>query len=262
MGRLDDKVAIITGAARGQGAVEAQLFAAEGAKVVVSDILDAEGKETAAGIGDAAIYCHHDVRHEDSWAEVVSAAEQAFGKVDTLVNNAGILLMTPMLETSLEDYMRVIEVNQVGCFVGMKAVAEPMRRAGGGSIINISSTAGMTGTPGLVAYTASKFAMRGMTKVAALELGPLGIRVNSIHPGGVATPMVGMDVDDEVPEERDQFFVGQPIPRIGKASEVAKLALFLASNESSYSTGAEFIVDGGMLAGPQMLSSDALSVDE
>ncbi|MDP6979896.1 MAG: glucose 1-dehydrogenase [Myxococcota bacterium] len=259
MGRLDDKVAIITGAARGQGAVEAKLFAAEGAKVIVTDILDAEGKETAAGIGDAAIYCHHDVRHEDSWAEVVSAAEQAFGKVDVLVNNAGILHMAPMLETSLDEYMRVIEVNQVSCFVGMKAVAEPMRRAGGGSIVNISSTAGMTGTPGLVAYTASKFAMRGMTKVAALELGSLGIRVNSVHPGGVATPMTGLEVDEEVPAERDQNFAGQPIPRIGQASEVANLALYLASDESSYSTGAEFIVDGGSLAGPQVIPGAAFS---
>ncbi|MCP5043610.1 MAG: SDR family NAD(P)-dependent oxidoreductase, partial [bacterium] len=221
MGRLDGKVALITGAARGQGAAEARRFAEEGAKIVITDILDAEGKQTAQSIGDSAIYCPHDVRHEDSWAEVVARAQSAFGKLDILVNNAGILHMAPMLETSLEDYMRVVEVNQVSCFLGMKAVAEPMREAGGGSIVNISSIAGLTGTPLLIAYTASKFATRGMTKVAALELGPLGIRVNSIHPGGVATPMVGMAEGAEVPTEVGEGFTGLPIARIGSATEMA-----------------------------------------
>jgi len=262
MGRLAGKVAIITGAARGQGAVEAKLFADEGARVVLTDILDAEGKETAAAIGDSAIYCHHDVRHEDSWAEIVAAAEQAFGRIDVLINNAGILHMAPMLETRLDDYMRVIEVNQVSCFIGMKAVAEPMKRAGGGSIVNISSIAGMTGTRGLVAYTASKFAMRGMTKVAALELGPLGIRVNSVHPGGVATPMVGMEVGQQVAIEGGPGFSGQPIPRIGQAEEIARMALFLASDEGSYCTGSEYVVDGGLLAGPQAVPVDAIPGDE
>ncbi len=258
MGRLDGKVAIITGAARGQGAVEAQLFAQEGAKVVLTDVLDAEGKETTASIGDAALFCRHDVSNEAAWAEVVSAATGAFGKVDILVNNAGILHMAPMLETELADYMRVIEVNQVSCFLGMKAVAEPMQQAGGGSIVNIASIAGLTGTRGLVAYTASKFAMRGMTKVAALELGPMGIRVNSVHPGGVATPMVGMEVGQQVPIEGGPGFTGQPIPRIGQADEIARMALFLASDEASYCTGSEYVVDGGLTAGPTTVPSDAI----
>lgn len=253
MGRLDGKVALITGAARGQGAAEARLFAKEGAKVVITDILDAEGKEIANALGDAAIYCSHDVRDEASWSEIVATAQSSFGKLDVLVNNAGILLVSPMLETSLEDYMRVIEVNQVSCFLGMKSVADAMKQAGGGSIVNISSIAGMTGTPHLIAYTASKFAIRGMTKVAALELGPLGIRVNSLHPGGVATPMVGVVDDQEVPRERRDGFTGLPISRIGSADEMANLALFLASDESSYCTGSEFVADGGLLAGPQTL---------
>lgn len=253
MGRLDGKVALITGAARGQGAAEAHRFAREGAKIVITDILDAEGKETARSIGEAAIYCRHDVRQEDSWAEVVATAQSTFGHLDVLVNNAGILLMMPMLETSLDDYMRIVEVNQVSCFLGMKAVAEPMHRAGGGSIVNVSSTAGLVGTPNLIAYTASKFAIRGMTKVAAVELGPLGIRVNSIHPGGVATPMIGFDSAEDASAEDNERFAGQPIARIGSADEMASLALFLASDESSYCTGAEFVADGGLTAGPSVV---------
>ncbi|MCS5620123.1 MAG: glucose 1-dehydrogenase [Myxococcota bacterium] len=250
MGRLDGKVAVITGGARGQGAAEARCFVAEGAQVVITDILDSEGKEIAASLGANAIYCSHDVRHEDSWAEVVAAAQSAFGKLNVLVNNAGILHMAPILETSLEDYMRVVETNQVSCFLGMKAVAPAMQTAGSGSIVNISSIAGMTGTPGLVAYTASKFAMRGMTKVAALEFGPMGIRVNSIHPGGVATPMVGIENFNDDTLDAMAGFGSIPIQRIGTPEEMANLALFLASDESSYCTGSEFIADGGLLAGP------------
>ena len=250
MGRLDGKVAVITGGARGQGAAEARRFVAEGAQVVITDILDSEGKEIAASLGANAIYCSHDVRHEDSWAEVVAAAQSAFGKLNVLVNNAGILHMAPILETSLEDYMRVVETNQVSCFLGMKAVAPAMQTAGSGSIVNISSIAGMTGTPGLVAYTASKFAMRGMTKVAALEFGPMGIRVNSIHPGGVATPMVGIDDVNDDTLDAMAGFGSIPIQRIGTPEEMANLALFLASDESSYCIGSEFIADGGLLAGP------------
>ncbi len=250
MGRLDGKVAVITGGARGQGAAEARRFVAEGAQVVITDILDSEGKEIAASLGANAIYCSHDVRHEDSWAEVVAAAQSAFGKLNVLVNNAGILHMAPILETSLEDYMRVVETNQVSCFLGMKAVAPAMQTAGSGSIVNISSIAGMTGTPGLVAYTASKFAMRGMTKVAALEFGPMGIRVNSIHPGGVATPMVGIENFNDDTLDAMAGFGSIPIQRIGTPEEMANLALFLASDESSYCTGSEFIADGGLLAGP------------
>jgi 3alpha(or 20beta)-hydroxysteroid dehydrogenase len=253
MGRLDGKVALITGGARGQGAAEARRFAEEGAKVVITDILDAEGKATAASMGDAAIYCSHDVRLEESWIEVVAAAQSAFGKLDVLVNNAGILHFAPLLETALEDYMRVIETNQVSCFLGMKTAGAAMKAAGGGSIINISSVAGLTGTPHLVSYTASKFAMRGMTKVAAIEFGPFGIRVNSIHPGGVATQMIGMDPDNPVSDHAPDSVTGIPLGRIGTSEEMANLALFLASDESSYCTGSEFTADGGMMAGPQIV---------
>jgi len=259
MGRLDGKVALITGGARGQGASEARRFVEEGAKVVITDILDAEGKETAASLGNNAIYCSHDVRLEESWTEVIAAAKSAFGKVDVLINNAGILHMSPLLETTLEDYMRVIEVNQVSCFLGMKAAAPVIQAAGGGSIVNISSVAGLTGTPHLVAYTASKFAMRGMTKVAALEFGPLGIRVNSIHPGGIATPMVGMDAIGEDLEDPEGGFSSIPISRIGQPKEIANLALFLASDESSYCTGSEFVADGGLIAGPVSFPQDEVA---
>lgn len=252
MGRLDGKVALITGGARGQGAAEARRFAEEGAKIVITDILDAEGKKTAAAMGDAAIYCSHDVRLEESWAEVVAAAQSAFGKIDVLVNNAGILHVAPLLETALEDYMRVIETNQVSCFLGMKAVVPGMKAVGGGSIVNISSLAGMMGTPHTVAYTASKFAMRGMTKVAALEFAAFGIRVNSIHPGGVATPMIGIDPDKRQADQSQAGSAGIPLRRIGTAEEMANLALFLASDESSYCTGSEFVADGGMLAGSSL----------
>jgi 3alpha(or 20beta)-hydroxysteroid dehydrogenase len=214
-------VAVITGGARGQGAAEARRFVAEGAQVVITDILDSEGKEIAASLGANAIYCSHDVRHEDSWAEVVAAAQSAFGKLNVLVNNAGILHMAPILETSLEDYMRVVETNQVSCFLGMKAVAPAMQTAGSGSIVNISSIAGM-----------------------------MGIRVNSIHPGGVATPMVGIDDVNDDTLDAMAGFGSIPIQRIGTPEEMANLALFLASDESSYCTGSEFIADGGLLAGP------------
>jgi 3alpha(or 20beta)-hydroxysteroid dehydrogenase len=258
VGRLDGKVALITGGARGQGAAEARRFAEEGAKIVITDILDAEGKETAAAMGDAAIFCSHDVRLEESWAEVVAAGQSAFGKIDVLVNNAGILHVAPLLETALEDYMRVIETNQVSCFLGMKAVVPGMKAAGGGSIVNISSLAGMMGTPHTVAYTASKFAMRGMTKVAALEFAAFGIRVNSIHPGGVATPMIGIDPDKHQADESQEGSAGIPLRRIGTAEEMADLALFLASDESSYCTGSEFVADGGMLAGSSVEIPDTI----
>jgi 3alpha(or 20beta)-hydroxysteroid dehydrogenase len=247
--RLEGKVALITGGARGQGEQEARLFAAEGARVVLTDLLDAEGKAVAESIGEAALYRHHDVRRDESWAQVVADAERHFGRLDVLVNNAGILAFSKIADTTLEQYMKVIETNQVSVFLGMKAALPAMKRAGGGSIVNVSSTSGLKGTPATIAYTASKFAVRGMTKVAALELGRHGIRVNSMHPGGVATPMVGAGpVDAESPETRE-IFASLPLGRIGRPEEQARLALFLASDESSYCTGAEFIADGGMMAG-------------
>lgn len=247
MARLEGQVALISCAARGQGAAEARLFAAEGAKVVLVDVLDAEGQAVADSIGDAAHYQHLDVTDEASWAEGVAAAEDRFGPVTTLINNAGIFRLAPMVAVSLDDYLDVINVNQVGVFLGMKAVVPSMQSAGGGSIINISSIDGMIGSSNSMAYVASKFAVRGMTKVAAIELGPLGIRVNSIHPGGIRTPMI-TEAGIEEPQAEAMFGM-VPLRRIGESEEVANLALYLASEESSYSTGSEFVVDGGWTAG-------------
>jgi 3alpha(or 20beta)-hydroxysteroid dehydrogenase len=249
-GDLKGKVALISGAARGMGAEEARLFAAQGAKVVLGDLLDAEGEATAAGIGQGACYVHLDVTSEADWAAAVARAEADFGRLDVLVNNAGILRFGLLENTSLEEYELVVKINQTGCFLGMKSVIPAMRRAGGGSIVNISSLAGMQGVGGAVAYTASKFAIRGMTKVAAIELGASAIRVNSVHPGGIETPMTRpfggtRDTPSTGPAPR----YTSPIPRIGRPDEVANLVLWLASDKSSYCTGSEFVVDGGEGAG-------------
>jgi len=249
---LNEKVALITGAARGQGEAEARLFVKLGARVVLGDVRDDSGKKVAESIGDAAIYVHHDVSHEESWSHFVSAALDAFGRIDVLVNNAGILGVGSILDTTLEEYMSVIDVNQVGTFLGMKAVIPAMTEARGGSIVNISSVAGLGGVPGMVSYVSSKFAIRGMTKVASLELGPLGIRVNSVHPGGVDTEMVA---GQESGLSSSQIALG----RIGKSSELAKLVAFLASDAASYCTGSEFTADGGMLAAVQMGGTANLS---
>lgn len=248
MGRLDGRVTLITGAARGQGEAAARLFAAEGARVVLGDVLDAEGEQVAASLGDRAIYLRHDVREEESWQRFVAAARKCFAPPDVLVNNAGVLRIAPIASITLEDYMQVINVNQIGCLLGMKAVIPSMAEAGRGSIVNVSSTCGFEGTAGLVAYVASKFAIRGMTRTAALELGPLGIRVNVICPGGIDTHMSRGDEFGNT--DPDRFFSKLPLGRIGQCDEVARLTLFLASDESSYCTGADFVVDGGMIAGP------------
>jgi 3alpha(or 20beta)-hydroxysteroid dehydrogenase len=247
MGRLDGKVAIITGGARGQGAVEARLFAAEGARVMIGDVLDEEGGLVAKSVGDAAVYRHHDVRSESEWEELVDQAVDLFGRLDILVNNAGIFRMAPLASTSAADYMDVVTINQLGTFLGMKAAAPAMARSGGGSIINISSIAGLRGSAGTMAYSASKWAVRGMTKVAALELAPLGIRVNSIHPGIIDTPML-LDLMITTEEERVAFGARIPLGRVAQAEQVAKMALYLASDDSDHSTGAEFVVDGGITA--------------
>ena len=247
MGRLDGKVALISGAARGMGNAEAKLFAAEGAKVVVADIIDDEGQALAAEIGDAAIYQHLDVAQEEQWQSAVKAAGDAFGPVNVLVNNAGTVIPSPMRDLSLEHYQKVIDVNQTGVFLGMKSVTPAMEAAGGGSIVNISSIDGMIGMDLVFSYVASKWAVRGMTKTAAIELGQYGIRVNSVHPGGVDTPMLGSSDFDNV--DKDAAWASQPIQRIGRPEEIARMVLFLASDESSYSTGAEFVADGGRTAG-------------
>ena len=245
MGRLEGKTALITGGARGQGAVEAALFAEEGANVVLTDVLDAEGERTADTIGGA--FLHQDVTSEEEWAAVVARTVELHGGIDILVNNAGIYRIGSLLETTLEEYRSVIEVNQVGVFLGMRAVAPAMIERGGGSIVNISSLAGLRGGGGGIAYGASKWAVRGMTKSAAVVLAPHGIRVNSIHPGPIDTPMLG-DTSMAVPGNLEQFAERTPLGRVGQPEEVARLALFLASDESSYSTGSEFVIDGGVSA--------------
>lgn len=248
MGKLDGKVALITGAARGQGEAEARLFVEEGARVVMADVLDGEGQVVAKDLGEAARYCHLDVTSEVGWTAAVDLATSEFGRLDVLVNNAGIFRLSPLAATSIDDYMAVINVNQVGVFLGMRAVIPAMTANRSGSIVNISSIDGLVGMAASVSYVASKFAVRGMTKVAALELGSFGIRVNSIHPGGIDTPMIQIDGID--PALLDQMMSQRvPLGRVGKPIEIARMAAFLASDDSSYSTGSEFVADGGMTAG-------------
>jgi len=251
MGRLDGKVALITGGARGMGKSHARHFVAEGARVVIGDVLDERGAAVADGLGpDSCRYVHHDVTSEDDWRAAIAVALEAFGRLDILVNNAGILQHGSVAEMPLEDFKRVLDVNLVGCWLGVKHAIAPMTAAGGGSIVNISSIEGFAGAAGLSAYSASKFGIRGVTRAAAQELGQFGIRVNSVHPGGVMTAMaVGAaqafsDVDPAA------FLKNLPIPRFAEPIEVSRLVAFLASDESSYSTGAEFVVDGGILSGP------------
>jgi 3alpha(or 20beta)-hydroxysteroid dehydrogenase len=249
MGRLDGKVALITGGARGMGKSHVRHFVAEGARVVFGDVLDDKGAYVAAKLGDDwCRYIHHDVTSEADWDAAVELAMSAFGALDVLVNNAGILMFAPIADMPLADFRRVLEVNAVGCWLGMKAVIGPMTKAGGGSIVNVSSIEGFTGAAGLSAYSASKFAIRGMTKAAAQELGQFGIRVNSVHPGGVLTRMVL----DQANSRRDgaRFLEGMPLGRMAEPAEISRLVAYLASDESSYSTGSEFVADGGILSGP------------
>ena len=243
-GRLAGKVAIVTGAARGQGEAEARMFAREGAKVVLADVLDAEGEAVAKDIGDAARYLPTDVSKEDDWAALIAAAEE-LGPLTVVVNNAAILRFNSIADTTLDEYLEVMMVNQVGTFLGIRSAIEPMKRAGGGSIINISSIDGIGSKNSLVSYSSSKGAVRSMTKTAALELGQFGIRVNTVHPGGVFTPMIG-DIPKEI------FDAGHTQLALGRSAmpdEIATMVLFLASDEASYCTGGEFVVDGGWLAG-------------
>ena len=249
MGRLDGKVALITGGARGMGKSHVRHFVAEGARVVFGDVRDDQGAAVAAKLGEQSCrYTHHDVTSENDWATAVALALEAFGRLDVLVNNAGILTFASIADMPPADFRRVLEVNAVGCWLGMKAVIAPMTRAGGGSIVNISSIEGFTGAAGLSAYSASKFAVRGMTKVAARELAGFGIRVNSVHPGGVLTRMV---IDSAgAREDGEAFIKAMPLGRFAEPVEISRLVAYLASDESSYSTGSEFIADGGILAGP------------
>ena len=244
-GRLSGKVALISGGARGQGAAEARLFAREGAKVVLADLLDAEGEKVAKEIGKDAIYLRLDVTREDDWAGAIEKTVSTFGKLTTLVNNAGILRMEGLEATTLEIWNQVIAVNQTGVFLGMKAAVPAIKKAGGGSIVNISSIAGLIGVGAATAYQATKGAVRILTKTVAVQYAKDGIRVNSIHPGVITTKMVTEHID---PESRALFSQATPLGREGSVEEMAQGALFLASDESSYMTGAELVLDGGYTA--------------
>jgi len=243
MSRLADKVAIITGGARGMGATHARLFVKEGAKVLIADILEQEGQSLANELGENAKFIKLDVTNKENWEQAVAVTEEAFGPVNVLVNNAGITMNKSIEEMTLEEYKRIVEINQVSVFLGMKAVIPSMKEAKGGSIVNISSMNGLVG--GAIGYTDTKFAVRGMTKAAALSLAHYGIRVNSVHPGVIETPMI---VQEETKDAVKEFAKYIPNGRVAKPEEVSNLVLFLASDESSYSTGSEFVVDGGMTA--------------
>ena len=243
MGRLAGKVAIITGAAQGMGAAHAKLFVEQGAKVVLTDLNEEKGQAFAAELGENALFVKQNVASEEDWATVVAKAEEAFGPVNVLVNNAGITMAKNMLDVTVEEYRRIVEINQVSVFLGMKTVAASMMKAGGGSIVNISSMNGLVA--GAIGYTDTKFAVRGMTKAAAINLAPMGIRVNSVHPGVIATPMV---VQEDTKAAVEEFSKHIPLKRVAQPEEVSNMVLFLASDESSYSTGSEFVIDGGMTA--------------
>ena len=239
MGRLEGKVAIITGGSRGQGASEGALFRAEGATVYLTDVLAEEGAKTAADVG--ATFLEHDVTDPAQWARVVDRVLGDVGRIDVLVNNAGILHWATMTETPLDVWNRIIAVNQTGVFLGMQAVAPAMMAQRSGSIVNISSIGGMRGASPCFAYGATKWAVRGMTKGAAQELGPFNVRVNSVHPGIIDTPMMA---DKPLAAMAERV----PLQRYATADEVAKLVLWLASDDAAYATGAEFTLDGGQTA--------------
>jgi 3alpha(or 20beta)-hydroxysteroid dehydrogenase len=241
MDRLRGKVAVITGAAAGMGAEMARQCVLEGALVLVADVQDEQGRDVVAQCGDKALYAHLDVSNADDWSKAIAAAESAFGPVSVLVNNAGIMAWGGVVDTDETDFRRLLDVNAVGVFLGMKAVVDSMKGAGGGSIINMSSSAGMVGGAKAIGYTASKWAVRGMTKAAAVELGPLGIRVNSVHPHIVRTPMSSAFGAENIGMP--------PIGRFGQPADAAFLIVYLASDESSYITGSEHVLDGGALAG-------------
>jgi 3alpha(or 20beta)-hydroxysteroid dehydrogenase len=244
-GRLEGKIAIITGAARGMGAAEAELFVAEGAQVLLADVKDDEGKQLADRLGDRAVYLHHDVGEAADWATLVEHAEIAWGGVDILVNNAGVSRSGGIDEFTWDDFDVMVRVNQRGVLLGMQAVLAPMRRQGSGSIINVASGAALRGWTGLLVYSGTKFAVRGMTQAAAAELAADNIRVNVIHPGCIDTPM-----HQQNPAETQARLLERiPMKRFGEPAEVANMALFLASDESSYITGTDFAVDGGILLG-------------
>jgi len=247
VGRLSGKVAVITGCAQGMGAAHARTFISHGAKVIMTDINAKEGAELAGKLGPDALFLYHEVTSADQWVEVISKGEEKFGKINVLINNAGVLgAIASTIDLTEEGYSKTCLINQTGVFLGMRAVLPSMLENGGGSIVNISSVAGLVaiyGAPSL-AYVASKFAVRGMTKQVAVEYGHRNIRVNSIHPGYIKTPMMAAATDEGGGEALAQI----PLRRLAEPEEVSNLALFLASDESSFITGTELVIDGGMTA--------------
>jgi len=242
-GRIAGKIALITGGARGQGRQEAERFAAEGATVYITDVLDDVGAAAADELGDAVTFLHHDVTSEDDWAAVIAGIVEQHGRIDILVNNAGIFSMTAALDTSIEAWNQMVAINQTGVFLGIRDVGRVMCEQGSGSIINISSIAGLAGVGRAHAYAATKWAVRGMSKSAALEFAAHGVRVNSVHPGIIDTDMLR-----EFGGNLERITESIPMGRTASADEVANVVLFLASEEASYCSGHEFVVDGAMNA--------------
>jgi len=247
VGLLEGKVALITGAARGMGAQSARRYVEEGATVYIADVRDELGYELAKELGDAAHYVHLDVTNQDDWAEAVETITTEQHRLDVLVNNAGILFFAMLKDLKLEDFERMWRVNVQGCLLGMQAVRDIMTTQGGGSIINFSSIEGLASAPALTSYTTTKFAVRGMTKAVAMELGPDNIRVNSVHPGMINTQMLsdavgGVEIDTSIPAQK------VALRRVGQPNDVANMVVYLGSDMSAYSTGAEFVVDGGATA--------------
>ncbi|WP_406114813.1 SDR family NAD(P)-dependent oxidoreductase [Streptomyces sp. NBC_01014] len=256
MGKLDGRVVVITGAARGQGEQEARLFVAEGAKVLLGDVLDEQGSALAEELGEAAVYVHLDVTQEADWTAAAAAGKEAFGKIDGLVNNAGILRFNELVSTPLDEFQQVVQVNQVGAFLGIRTIAPEIEAAGGGTIVNTASYTALTGMAFVGSYAATKAAIVGLTRVAAMELAAKGIRVNAMCPGAIDTPMSNpaqLDPTADPAESSaalDELYKKLvPLGRVGKPDEVAKLALFLSGEDSSYITGQPFVIDGGWLAG-------------
>ncbi|MFK4065965.1 SDR family NAD(P)-dependent oxidoreductase [Streptomyces sp. NPDC029674] len=261
MGKLDGRVVIVTGAARGQGEQEARLFVEEGARVLIADVLDEQGEALAKELGeDSAVYVHLDVGAEADWQAATAIAKDTFGKIDGLVNNAGILRFNEIVSTPLEEFQQIIQVNQIGCFLGIRTVAPEIGSAGGGTIVNTASYTALTGMAYVGAYAATKHAILGLTRVAALELAAKGIRVNAVCPGAVDTPMTNPAQLDPTadPTEAREAVAGLykklvPLGRVGRPEEVAALALFLTGEDSAYITGQPFVIDGGWLAGVSVI---------
>lgn len=243
MSRLENKVAIITGGARGMGEAHVRRFVSEGAKVVFTDINEESGNALASELGENAKFIRQDVTKAADWEGVVTETENSFGPINILVNNAGISLSKSIFEMTEEDYRKIVDINQVSVFLGIKSVLPSMQKTGNGSIVNISSMNGLVG--GAVGYTDTKFAVRGITKAVAIQVAGLGIRVNSVHPGVIETPMV---TEGDAVEVIKEFAKHIPIQRMASPEEVSNLVLYLASDESSYSTGSEFVIDGGLTA--------------